>query len=67
MNFAEFIAGMDLEEIISLRVGRLVDHVVAAYVDVPTPGHDVPPLSLPGTSPGVPLRDPAAGGPTPER
>ncbi|MEY9944789.1 acyl carrier protein [Kitasatospora sp. GAS1066B] len=28
INFAEFIAGMDLEEIIGLTVGRLVSHVV---------------------------------------
>ncbi|MGF1431956.1 acyl carrier protein [Kitasatospora sp. LaBMicrA B282] len=27
VNFAEFIAGMELEEIIALTVGRLVDHV----------------------------------------
>ncbi|MDT0307965.1 acyl carrier protein [Streptomyces sp. DSM 44917] len=29
VNFAEFIADMELEEIISLTVGRLVDHVLA--------------------------------------
>ncbi|WP_246560313.1 acyl carrier protein [Kitasatospora kifunensis] len=29
INFAEFIAGMDLDEIIGLTVGRLVRHVVA--------------------------------------
>ncbi|WP_329572055.1 phosphopantetheine-binding protein [Kitasatospora sp. NBC_01266] len=28
INFAEFIAGMELEEIIGLTVGRLVRHVV---------------------------------------
>jgi acyl carrier protein len=30
VNFAEFIAGLDLDEIIDLKVGRLVDYVVAA-------------------------------------
>jgi acyl carrier protein len=30
VNFAEFVAGMELDEIITLRVGRLVDYVVAA-------------------------------------
>ncbi len=29
INFAEFIAGMELDEIIDLTVGRLVRHVVA--------------------------------------
>lgn len=28
VNFAEFVASMDLEEIIELTVGRLVEHVV---------------------------------------
>lgn len=28
INFAEFIAGMELDEIIALTVGRLVHHVV---------------------------------------
>ena len=28
VNLAEFIAGMELDEIIGLTVGRLVDHVV---------------------------------------
>ncbi|GAA2251307.1 MULTISPECIES: acyl carrier protein [Kitasatospora] len=28
INFAEFIAGMELDEIIGLTVGRLVDYVV---------------------------------------
>ncbi|WP_370221001.1 phosphopantetheine-binding protein [Kitasatospora sp. MAP12-22] len=28
INFAEFIAGMELDEIIGLTVGRLVHHVV---------------------------------------
>ncbi|MFI9270966.1 phosphopantetheine-binding protein [Kitasatospora sp. NPDC052896] len=28
INFAEFLAGMELDEIIGLTVGRLVDHVV---------------------------------------
>lgn len=28
VNFAEFLAGMDFEEIIELTVGRLVEHVV---------------------------------------
>ncbi|MFD0268070.1 acyl carrier protein [Streptomyces sp. NPDC127106] len=27
VNFAEFVAGMELEEIIELNVGRLVEHV----------------------------------------
>jgi len=30
VNFAEFIAGLELDEIIALTVGRLVDHVVAS-------------------------------------
>jgi acyl carrier protein len=30
VNFAEFIAGLELEEIIDLTVGRLVGYVVAA-------------------------------------
>jgi len=30
VNFAEFVADLDLEEIITLTVGRLVDYVVAA-------------------------------------
>ena len=30
VNFAEFIAGLDLDEIIDLTVGRLVDYVVNA-------------------------------------
>jgi acyl carrier protein len=30
VNFAEFIAGLDLDEIIDLKVGRLVEYVVAA-------------------------------------
>jgi acyl carrier protein len=30
VNFAEFIAGLDLDEIIDLTVGRLVGYVVAA-------------------------------------
>ena len=30
VNFAEFIAGLDLDEIIDLKVGRLVDYVVTA-------------------------------------
>ncbi|GAA2741013.1 phosphopantetheine-binding protein [Kitasatospora cinereorecta] len=29
VNFAEFIAGMELDEIIELSVGRLVEYVVA--------------------------------------
>ncbi|MFJ3234132.1 acyl carrier protein [Streptomyces sp. NPDC086787] len=28
VNFAEFVAGMEFEEIIELTVGRLVEHVV---------------------------------------
>ncbi|MFI9583379.1 phosphopantetheine-binding protein [Streptomyces sp. NPDC052236] len=28
VNFAEFLAGMELDEIIELSVGRLVEHVV---------------------------------------
>lgn len=31
VNFAEFVAGLDLDEIIDLTVGRLVEHVVAAH------------------------------------
>ncbi|MFD9732940.1 acyl carrier protein [Umezawaea sp. NPDC059074] len=30
VNFAEFIAGFDLEEIIAMTVGQLVDHVVVS-------------------------------------
>jgi acyl carrier protein len=30
VNFAEFIADLELDEIISLRVGQLVDYVAAA-------------------------------------
>ena len=30
VNFAEFIAELDLDEIIDLKVGRLVDYVVTA-------------------------------------
>ncbi|MDT0268948.1 acyl carrier protein [Streptomyces sp. DSM 44915] len=30
VNFAEFIADLELDEIIALTVGQLVDHVVAA-------------------------------------
>ena len=30
VNFAEFIAGFDLEEIIAMSVGQLVDHVVVS-------------------------------------
>jgi acyl carrier protein len=30
VNFAEFLAGMDFDEIIELTVGRLVEHVVAS-------------------------------------
>ncbi|OLF09713.1 acyl carrier protein [Actinophytocola xinjiangensis] len=30
VNFAEFVAGLELDEIIALTVGRLVDHVVAS-------------------------------------
>jgi acyl carrier protein len=30
VNFAEFIAGLELDEIIALTVGQLVDHVVAS-------------------------------------
>jgi acyl carrier protein len=30
VNFAEFVAGQDLDSIIALRVGQLVDYVVAA-------------------------------------
>jgi acyl carrier protein len=33
VNFAEFIAELDLDEIIALTVGRLVDHVAAALRD----------------------------------
>lgn len=31
VNFAEFIAGLELDEIIALTVGQLVDHVVGAF------------------------------------
>jgi acyl carrier protein len=31
VNFAEFVAALDLDEIIELSVGRLVDYVVAAH------------------------------------
>jgi acyl carrier protein len=34
VNFAEFVAALDLDEIIDLRVGRLVDYVVAAHAGV---------------------------------
>ncbi|MFD9000303.1 acyl carrier protein [Streptomyces sp. NPDC059582] len=30
VNFAEFLAGMEFDEIIELTVGRLVDHVVTS-------------------------------------
>jgi acyl carrier protein len=30
VNFAEFIAGLDLDEIIDLSVGRLTDYIVTA-------------------------------------
>jgi acyl carrier protein len=30
VNFAEFVGALELDEIIALTVGRLVDHVVAA-------------------------------------
>lgn len=30
VNFAEFVAELELDEIIALTVGRLVDHVVAS-------------------------------------
>lgn len=30
VNFAEFVAGLDLDEIIELTVGRLVAHVAAS-------------------------------------
>lgn len=30
VNFAEFVADLDLEQIIGLRVGQLVDYIVAA-------------------------------------
>jgi acyl carrier protein len=30
VNFAEFIAGLDLDEIIGLSVGRLTDYIVTA-------------------------------------
>jgi len=35
VNFAEFIADLELDEIITLTVGRLVDHVVAAVGTAP--------------------------------
>lgn len=33
VNFAEFIADLELDEIIALTVGRLVNHVVAALAE----------------------------------
>lgn len=33
VNFAEFIAGLDLEEIIALTVGQLTDYVAASLYD----------------------------------
>ncbi|ACU36433.1 acyl carrier protein [Actinosynnema pretiosum subsp. pretiosum] len=35
VNFAEFVADLELDEIIALTVGRLVDHVVAALREAP--------------------------------
>ena len=35
VNFAEFVAALDLDEIIELTVGRLVDYVVAARRNAP--------------------------------
>jgi acyl carrier protein len=37
VNFAEFIADLELDEIISLTVGRLVDFVVARLRAAPSP------------------------------
>jgi acyl carrier protein len=34
VNFAEFVAGLDVDEIIDLSVGRLVDYVVTALRQV---------------------------------
>lgn len=39
VNFAEFIADLELDEIIQLDVGRLVDFVVACVR--PAPAHEV--------------------------
>lgn len=37
VNFAEFIADLELDEIIELTVGRLVDFVVASLRPAPSP------------------------------
>ncbi|MBD0747809.1 acyl carrier protein [Streptomyces sp. CBMA152] len=42
VNFAEFVAGLEIDEVIALSVGRLVDHVVeclsAGPASTPGPG-----------------------------
>jgi acyl carrier protein len=37
VNLAELVAGMDVDEIIAITVGQLVDYVVAAHSEVPQP------------------------------
>lgn len=34
VNFAQFVAGLDLESVASLRVGQLVEHIVASLDQV---------------------------------
>jgi acyl carrier protein len=41
VNFAEFIADLELEEIIQLDIGRLVDFVVACLRPAPSDGEAV--------------------------
>ncbi|MFK8909840.1 acyl carrier protein, partial [Streptomyces sp. YS-3] len=38
VNFAEFVAGLEIDEIIALTVGRLVAHVVDCLGRAPGPG-----------------------------
>lgn len=38
VNFAEFVAGLEIDEIIALTVGQLVAHVVACLSRTPGPG-----------------------------
>ncbi|GAA0627998.1 acyl carrier protein [Streptomyces crystallinus] len=38
VNFAEFVAGLEIDEIIALTVGRLVTHVVRCLGEAPGPG-----------------------------
>lgn len=46
VNFAEFVADLELDEIIALTVGQLVDHVVASLDNQPGTPHT---LTAPGT------------------